>query len=193
MARLSNPAARRNTSRRSTPPASKRAITKDTTVPVVEDVARVLGIELNPDSADLDLKSLRRPLPGYVGIVDLCVQHLADEEVHGSFAVRGVTVTELEELSRKQKRLAALEALTTTLHRSVMVDRALVDDHTMGLMRKIARSVRAEESSALELRWKFLLDYMGQFAGGRSARAGKSEAPAPAEEAAKPAETIIPG
>jgi hypothetical protein len=166
MATSKKQASRKKASGKKTP---KKALTALS----LEHVAAIFGVTIQKKLTTKQVQRLRRPLPGYVNMLDDAADKLeADADL---IKVKGVSPEALRQAKTDQTFLADREAIAEALHRSIYEQRMIVDDHAVEMLQKIARRIEAEseDNPSLPLRWKALLAYLASFRGG--GRPAKSE------------------
>lgn len=148
-------------------PAPKKTATS-------RQLADLLGITMQPPLKPDAVLRLRKPLPGYVSVIDDVAAQLAED---GPQLNLDITPAELLAIQAEQKDIAAKEAVAEAVYTTAYHQRMQVDDRAMGMLQKIARRVasRAEEDPEILIRWKFFRDFLATFQGGRPKKKGEPE------------------
>jgi hypothetical protein len=164
--------------------ANKRA-SDDARPPTVAELAAMFGVTVEKPMRPEEIWRLRKPLPGYVAVLDDVAQLLEDEGE--ALQIQGVTPAELLAAQADQKYLAAREAVLYAVYRSVYEQRLRVDDRAMKMLEKIARRLNAlaEDDATLKTRWKILLDFLASFRSSGPQK-GEAEPSAPPEPPVEP-------
>jgi hypothetical protein len=146
---------------------TKKTSAPSAAAPSAKGLAAVLGVTLKTPMKTAQIQSLRKATPGYVNVLDDAAAQLADDA--GLLGLKDVTADALLATKKEQRALAAKEAVAEAVHRAIYEQRLVVDDRGMKMLDKIARRVNAmtEDDPDLPTRWKFLLDYVGEFRPGR--------------------------
>ena len=137
--------------------------------PTAADLVRSFGLEPKAALAPVQVQRLRKPLPGYAGLLVDVADLLARDGA--ALNVTDTTPDDVKTMHDRQRRLAEAEAALGAAQQSVYHQRLQLDSDAMGVLQMLARRVqsRAEESPELPVRWKTLLDFLGTFRnGGRS-------------------------
>ena len=151
-------------------------------IPSARELAEMLGGNLAKRLTPKQISRLRKPLPGYVSLLDDAARQL--EEDGDLLNLPDVTPEELFEMHARHKYLSVRETVAETVYRSFYEQRLLVDDRAMAMMQKLARRIEAmkEDDPDLPARWRFLREFLAQFRGGGrppKGNAGSSSPPTP--------------
>lgn len=141
------------------------------------ELAELLGVQLGRRMDTAAVRKLRKPLPGYVNLLDDVAAML--EEDADVLNLKDVQPARLLEAQALQKYLSAREGVVEAVYRSVYEQRMRVDDDAIGMLLKIARRIDAvsEDDPDIRVRWKSLLDFLGKFRRGPAAPAETAEPP----------------
>ncbi len=139
-----------------------------------KQLAALLGITMQPPLKPDAILRLRKPLPGYVSVIDDVAAQLTED---GPQLNLDITPSELLAIQAEQKDIAAKEAVAESVYINAYHQRMQVDDRAMAMLQKIARRVasRAEEDPEILIRWKFFRDFLATFQGGRPKKKGEPE------------------
>src|SRR5438105_737009 len=98
-------------------------------LPNATDVAKLLGMTVTKRLSTDQIQRLRKPLPGYVGLLDDAAKQLARDA--DLLNLPDVTPEALLLAQVRQKYLAAREAVAETVFRAIYEQRLQMDDHAM--------------------------------------------------------------
>ena len=148
-------------------------------VPTADKLAEVLGVAYTASLDPRIVRAFRKPLPGYVTVLDDAAELVARDGV--ALGATGVTPSLLISLKAQRQHLAACEAVVDRLARSVYEQRMQVDDAAIGALQKVARFVRllADDDATLLERWASVLAYLQVFTPGRPSDTATAAAPTP--------------
>ena len=146
-------------------------------IPSAADIVRGFGLELKPSLTGAQVQRLRKPLPGYAGVLGEAAELLGRDAV--VLNVSDPTPADMKAMHDEQRRLAEAETVLETALQSVYHQRLQLDSDAMGVLQMLARRVqsRAEEAPELPARWKTLLDFLATFRGSRPAAKATSTTP----------------
>lgn len=132
-------------------------------LPTASDLAATFGVKLQKPLSKDTIWRFRKPVPGYVALLDDAAQLLKDEGA--ALQIPDVTPADMLAAQEEQKFLAAREAVLYSVYRSVYEQRLQTDDRAMKMLEKLARRVNAlaEDDATLKTRWKVLLDFLSTF------------------------------
>jgi hypothetical protein len=152
------------------PKATKKTakVAADKTISTSQ-LASTLGVTVKPPLTLAQTRSLRKPFPGFIGLLDDVATQL-DEDA-SLLNLKGITGASLLQLQAQEKYLSARESVSEIVYRTIYEQRLQVDSDAMGALFAINKRVEAMkgEDPDLAARWSFLGDFLQTFRPGTNA------------------------